>query len=224
LTSFARTIKRFSDVCGGSQVVSVSDGSGVGSFTLKAKVPGLLLTGSAEGAIATDGEAITDIEIALQPSGTVLGSVLRPDGVTPVPGASVTLDPPGSVLRSRSNAAGGFRFEFVPVGDFELRAEEGADAGIAAGTLHEGEELEIDVVFNGTGTVQGTAFDSDGVTPLTTGLLRLSTPAPFARSLTATVAPDGTFRFLRIPVGEFSLSLSVSGSPLRLRHNRAGQA
>ncbi|MGH9459813.1 MAG: carboxypeptidase regulatory-like domain-containing protein, partial [Vicinamibacteria bacterium] len=187
----------------------------VGSFTLMATVPGLLLTGSVEGSITTDGETLTDIEIALEPSGTVLGSVLRPDGVTPVPGASVALDPQGSLLRSRSSAAGRFRFEFVPVGDFELRAEEGFDAGIAAGTLNEGEELTIDVVFNGTGTVGGTAFDSDGVTPLTTGLVRLSTPAPFARSLTATVALDGTFRFLRIPVGELNLSLSMSGSPLR---------
>jgi len=191
------------------------EGVPVGSFTVKAKVLGLLLTGSAEGAITTDGEAITDVEIALQPSGTVSGSVLRPDAATPVPGASVVLDPPGSVLRSRSSAAGRFRFEFVPIGDFELRDEEGADAGIATGALNEGEELEIDVVFNGTGTVEGTAFESDGGTPLSFGRVRLETPAPFARSQTATVAPDGTFRFLRIPVGTFSLSLSVTGSPLR---------
>ena len=201
----------------GSEGEFAFEGVPVGTFTLKANVPGLLLTGTANGAITTDGEDVTGIDIALRPSGTVRGNVFRPDGVTSVPGASLLLRPPTGVLRSESNASGGFEFDFVPAGDFTLTAEESAsaDAGIAAGTLAEGEELEVDVIFNGTGTAEGTAFDSDGTTPLSTGLVKLTAPEPFARSVTATIAPDGTFRILRVPVGTFNLFLSVSGLPLK---------
>ena len=201
----------------GSEGEFAFDGVPVGTFTLKANVPGLLLTGTASGAITTDGEEVTGIDIALQPSGSILGSVRRADATTLVPGASLILKAPRSFLRSESDVSGRFRFDFVPIGDFELTAEEtgSADAGIVEGTLGEGEELEVEVVFNGTGTVEGLAFDSDSVTLLTSGTIRLTTPAPFARSLTTTVTPEGTYRFLRVPVGTFNLFLSVSGLPLK---------
>ena len=199
----------------GSEGEFVFQGVPEGSFTLRARVPGLLLTGTAKGSIETDGQEVSDIEIKLQPSGTIAGTVFRPDAMTEVLGASLLLK---GLLRSESDVSGEYRFEFIPAGDFKLTAEETAtgDAGLVTGTLGEGEELLVDVVFNGTGTVEGVAFDSDGNTPLDSGQVRLTRPAPFPRSETATVSPiDGSYRFLRIPVGEFSLSLKVPGSPRR---------
>ena len=100
--------------------------------------------------------------------------------------------------------------------NFSLTAEEpnGADAGIATGTLDEGGTLELDVTFNGTGTVSGTALDSSGAL-LASGRVRLTRAAPFVRDVTATVDPNGVFQFGSIPVGDYNLSLTVTGLPLR---------
>ncbi len=145
------------------------DGVPVGSFTLTAELTGSVLTGVAGGAVEDDGQEITGLEIELEPSGTVVGTVFRSDGTTPVPGASVRLATARASLRTYTNSEGGFRFERAPAGDFTLTAEEisfGGDGGQTAGNLLEAEVLTVDVAFNGLGTVDGTAFESDGVTTL----------------------------------------------------------
>ena len=92
------------------------DGVPVGNFTLQASVPGLLVTGTATGAIDRDAQEITDIELALEPSGTVSGDVFRPDGATTVPAAAVTLRSSKGVLQSDANASGRYLLDFVPIG------------------------------------------------------------------------------------------------------------
>jgi hypothetical protein len=189
----------------------------VGSFTIRATLPGTSpLAGSVTGNITEEGQEIEDLEVALEPSGSIVGSVLRPDEVETVPGASLELRPSKGLFRGVANGSGSFEFHFVPTGSFTLEAEEagGTDAGIASGTLAEGEELSVNVVLNGTGTIEGTALDSGGG-PLAFGRVRLTRPAPFARDDTTTVASDGTFAFFGVPVGDYNLSLSVNGSPLR---------
>ena len=187
------------------------DGVPVGSFTLKATLANL--TGTAVGSIDRDGQEISDLEIALESSGTVTGEVFRADAATIVPGAPVALEPARGILRTEADSVARYRIELVPVGDFTVTAEEpgGADAGIVNGTLSEGEELTVNVVFNGTGTVSGTAFESDGLTPLASGKVRLRREAPFPRDETVNVVSGGTFQFLRIPVGDYSLSLTALG-------------
>ncbi len=193
------------------------EGVPVGSFTLRATVSGLLLTGTASGTIKEDGERLEDIEVALEASGSLEGAVMLADGTTPVAGALVTLRLSKGVLRAESTAGGSFAFDFVPAGDFSLTAEEngGFDGGILEGTLLPNEHLEGLVLnFRGTGTIEGTALDSDGI-ELSSGLVLLTTPPPFARSETATVSGSGSFRFLEVAVGAFELVLEVAGSPLR---------
>ncbi|MFQ5788980.1 MAG: carboxypeptidase regulatory-like domain-containing protein [Acidobacteriota bacterium] len=145
------------------------------------------------------------------------GTVLRADGLTPVPGAGLTLQPSTGLLRAEADSAGSYRFELVPAGRFTLTAQEngGPDAGLTSGTLAGGEDLVLNVSFNGTGTVEGRAFHSDGVTPASSGRVRLTRQAPFGRDQTANVGSDGSFQFLGIPVGTYTLSLTVTGSPLR---------
>ena len=160
----------------------VVDGVPVGHFDLRATVPGLLLVGTETGFIDTDRHEIDDIEIPLAASGTLTGDIFHPDASTPVPAAALTIRPPKGVLRTDSDASGRYRTAFVPIGAFDIEALEsgGPDAGIASGELGEDETLEVDVVFNGTGTVRGDARDFDD-TLLTTGTVRLTRSAPFAR-------------------------------------------
>jgi len=193
------------------------EGVPVGSFTLRATVSGLLLTGTASGTIKEDGERLEDIEVALEASGSLEGAVTLADGTTPVAGALVTLRLRTGTLRAESTAGGSFAFDFVPAGDFTLTAEEngGFDGGILEGTLLPNEHLEgLVLKFRGTGTIEGAALDADGF-ELSSGLVLLTTPPPFARSETATVSGSGSFRFLEVPVGAFELVLEVVGSPLR---------
>ena len=96
------------------------DGVPVGIFTLQARVPGLLLAGTATGAIDRDAQEITDIELALEPSGTVSGDVFRPDGATTVPAAALTLRLSKGVLRTDANASGRYLLDFVPSGELSL--------------------------------------------------------------------------------------------------------
>ena len=193
----------------------VFDGVPVGSFQLRATVPGLLLVGTASGFIDTDGQQV-EVEIDLAASGTLTGDIFHPDEITPAPAASVTIRPPSGTIRTNANGGGRYETSFVPIGSFHIEAREssGPDAGIASGELAENETLEVDVIFNGTGTVDGVARDFDD-TPLSTGTVRLTRSAPFARDESATVASDGTFRFLGIPVGSYNLSLAVPGEVRR---------
>ena len=193
------------------------EGVPVGSFTLRATVAGLLLTGTSTGTLETDGQILEDIEIALDLSGSLEGTVTFADGTTPAAGALLTLKPSRGTVRAQAGADGSFAFDFVPAGPFTLTAEEngGFDGGLLEATLAPNEHLDgLLLTFRGTGTLEGTALDSDGF-ELSSGLVRLSTPLPFARSETATVGPDGSFRFLEVPVGSFDLTLEVTGSPLR---------
>ena len=192
------------------------DGVPVGRFDLRATVDGLLLVGNESGFIDTDGQEITDIEIELDASGTLTGDILRPDASTLVPAAEITIQPSKGTIRTDANSLGRYENAFVPVGFFDIEASDsvGPDAGIASGELAEGETLEVDVIFNGTGTVSGDARDFDD-TLLSTGTVRLTRSAPFARDEWATVASDGTFQFFGIPVGTYNLSLSVPGEVRR---------
>ncbi|HXV64643.1 MAG TPA: carboxypeptidase-like regulatory domain-containing protein, partial [Vicinamibacteria bacterium] len=193
------------------------EGVPVGSFIIQATLPGASpLVGAVSGNISEDGEEISEIEIALEPSGTIEGEVFRANEVDTVAGAALTLVPSKGVFHAQSNASGAFGFDFVPAGDFSLRAQEtgGPDAGIVTGALGEGELLTVDVIMNGTGTVAGTALDSDG-SNLAAGRVRLTRPAPFPRDELTTVASDGSFAFRGVPVGDYNLLLSVDGSPLR---------
>ena len=194
------------------------DGVPVGSFTVSAKLPGALLTGSASGSIDRDGDKVEDVEIALTPSGTVEGNVLRADGTTRVPGAQVDVTSSGGRQVTEADASGFYRLALVPAGELTVLAaepsSEGRDAGEASATLEAEGTASVDVRLNGVGTISGTALDADG-NPLDRGTVRLNRPAPFPREETASVAPDGSFQFFEVPVGEFTLSLTVTGSLLK---------
>ena len=194
----------------------VFDGVPVGHFDLRASVPGLLLIGTESGFIDADSQRIADIEVELAPSGTLTGSVRRPDETTPVPGASVTVRPSRGVLQTDTDGGGRYETAFVPVGPFTIEAKEasGPDAGIVSGELVENETLEVDVIFHGTGSIEGTALDFDE-SPLTHGTVRLTRSAPFAHDESTTIASDGSFRFFGIPVGTYHLALSVPGEVRR---------
>ena len=103
-----------------------------GPFTasLKTSPGGITLFGSTSDSVLPN--ANTTINIQVQPSGTVTGTVLRADGVTPAPGASVSLarDSGGTVI-VQAQTDGTFVANGMPLGGFTLRVTDPVSSGQA---------------------------------------------------------------------------------------------
>lgn len=103
--------------------------------------------------------------LQLGPRGRLGGRVLRPDGVTGVAGAQVSIlrsQPRELVATVTTDASGQFLVDDISAGAFELSVIEPAtgDLGRGAGSLQaEGEAATVDVKLNGQGTVTVSVVD-----------------------------------------------------------------
>jgi hypothetical protein len=104
-----------------------------GPFTAKlsANIGGFTLYGTASGSVLPSQNDNLTIEV--QPSGTVSGLVLRPDGQTPAVGAFVTiqLNSSGSITLQAQND-GTFTATGVPLGVFTVQISDPSTGGLAA--------------------------------------------------------------------------------------------
>jgi hypothetical protein len=100
------------------------------SALLRVSSGAFALYGSASGEVRP-GE-VTDFQVQVQPSGTVIGVVLRPDGVTPAYGAQVTVRlAAGPQITVQSQADGRFTARGVPLGALSISANDPVSAGLA---------------------------------------------------------------------------------------------
>jgi len=103
-----------------------------GPFTarLSANIGGFTLYGTATGSVAASQN--TNFTVQVQPSGTISGLVLRPDGTTPAVGANVTiqLNAGGSITLQAQND-GTFLATGVPLGGFLVRINDPSTSGLA---------------------------------------------------------------------------------------------
>lgn len=193
---------RFTGIPAGRFGVSVSDTPGG-------------QTGYASGSVAGTVEPLEDaiVDIALEPSQTLTGTVYRAGGSQVVPGAQVSIRAGNRDFRTATNERGVYRLGFVPLGELRVRAEAptGYERGEAAPVIgtQAGSTVVSNVTLDGTGTVTGEALDSTGV-PLANGALTLTNDAwgtPVV--MLAALQPDGRFEFTGVPVGHFTLRLTV---------------
>ncbi len=102
-----------------------------GPFTAKlsANIGGFTLYGTSSGTVLPNQTA--SVRIQVQPSGTISGLVLRPDGKTPAVGANVTVQLPtlGSINLQAQND-GTFTAIGVPLGVFTVRISDPVSAGL----------------------------------------------------------------------------------------------
>ncbi|TAK03476.1 MAG: hypothetical protein EPO39_11995, partial [Candidatus Manganitrophaceae bacterium] len=119
-----------------------------GSFSLTAADPGGLLGGSAGGAITTNGQALT-VDITLQGSGSVAGTVRKPDGLTVAAGAIVTLKGTNFTLAQETDAQGAFHFDGIPLGALTVDLQDPFGKGVyhLAGSLTQnGQTLDFGTI------------------------------------------------------------------------------
>jgi hypothetical protein len=172
-------------------------------------------TGSASGVISGSVEPLPDtvVDIALEPSAAITGTVARPGGA-PVPGARVTLTVGSRRFEAATNTSGVYRIGWVPLGEVRVRAEapSGFDRGEAAPVqvTQPGSTVTADVTMAGTGSVAGDVLDSNGAR-ITTGTITFTNDAWGGSPLVllAPVQPDGRYEIVGAPAGPFTLKLTV---------------
>ncbi|MEG7522132.1 MAG: carboxypeptidase-like regulatory domain-containing protein [Chromatiales bacterium] len=198
----------------GDELDGVTNGAGEvqffnvteGKFGVMAEEQGTGLKGRASGAIARDGE--TTLVLTLHGAGTVTGTYLAADGITPVANANVTLNG-GIQAYANTDADGRFFLDAIPVGRFTVEASDPLTGrlGRASGELFvQGDLVDITIIQFGRGSVEGFVTQADGVTPVAGAHVSLSGSGVAAVRLQSTTRTDGSFRFDGVTVGNFSLS------------------
>jgi hypothetical protein len=195
---------RFTGIPAGRFVISVADAPGG-------------QTGSASGTISGTVEPLPDtiVNIALEPSQSVNGTVFQRGGTERVPGAQVTITAGNRVFHTATNDQGNYSLGFVPLGQVYVRAEApvGYDRGDATPVSGKqaGATITVNVTLAGVGSIAGQALDNNGA-PLSAGTVTFTNDAwspPIV--LYASVQPDGSYEIPGAPAGHFSLRLTVPG-------------
>jgi hypothetical protein len=108
------------------------------------------------------GIASVRAQVQLTTTGTVQGHFYMPDGVTPIPNASIVLTANGIAIGQFTSLGtgdiGSYSFEYVPAGPIELAAQDPLTGrtGIAAGTINtQGQVLTLNVTAQGLNTIEG---------------------------------------------------------------------
>ena len=123
-----------------ARVVAVGDSGAVSlpdllagsvAVTLQKVVGGVTLLGLAQAEIVRDQNAT--VSVRLEPTGSVVGRVLRSDGQIPAEGADVVLClyPSRATRRIQAGSGGDFRFDDLPLGAFDLNVFDANTGGKA---------------------------------------------------------------------------------------------
>ena len=114
-----------------------------GTFTVSASDPATGQGGSTSGQVSVDG-ATVGATVTLSAFGNITGTVVRADGTTPVPGATVTANCGGGCRYTRTaDANGAYSFLFLPLGSYTMFASD-------PGTRGQGVNLAV-VTFSTSG-------------------------------------------------------------------------
>lgn len=210
---------------GGLMAFDVSDAQGafrfegipLGRFVLDGFDPASGRRARAEGQVEQDGQTVLR-DLVLGPIGTVRGVVLGAAQTEPSAGAEVRLFIGDDRTRSRVVTAqldGSFVFESVPGGPLTVTAValNGLSGQAEAVLDFEGQEIELEVVLEGSGRVEGEVVDAVGA------LVGAAEVALIEASGTAWVTQSGIdgagfgrFAFDDVPFGSFTLEARPLGA------------
>ncbi|MDL5204710.1 MFS transporter [Streptomyces sp. ALI-76-A] len=174
---------------------------GTGSYVLIAAAGGH----QPQAVSVTVGERPVEIDVVLGGAGRLAGSVLTADG-TPVRDATVTLtDVRGEVVATtRSGREGGYLITELVAGEYTLAA--GAPAFRPAAlpvTVQASLETRQDIELAGGAVLRGTVRATGGRTVEDARVTLLDVAGNVVDTLTT--GPDGTFRFVDLASGEYTV-------------------
>ncbi len=188
-------------------------GSGAGGFTLIAEDPFTKFTGTVSGTLP-ENVGLLRVDVPLQPLVRLAGTMLEPDGVTPVTNATVQLSGPRS-FTTDTDVAGRVAFVDLPLGEYIVRAD-----SRRAATTHSAGKTNLSLKVAGTapdfalrlrgvGIVNGTVFLANGTTPANGAEVLLRSQSDLFSDFSETKFADstGSFSFSNVAVGPYTLSV-----------------
>lgn len=222
-----------SSVFGGSQTAT-TDGQGqytfanvfAGEFTVSARNTSTQLAGFATARITEEGQSVP-VDVTLSATGSVSGRVFLRDGVTPVVGAQVKLQPNGSssaVATVSTDANGAYSFPAVPIGEFTVDATEPStgDRGRASSRVTTvGENRVLNLQLLGQGSVVVTTRNAQGL-GVDGVVVTLNSNSLFGGNFNAVTDAQGRATFARVFNGDFSLSALKGAGVTRLSGTAQG--
>ncbi len=179
-----------------------------GRFELDATDPGNGLKGSFSGNLSYENE-IVETELHIAPTASIKGMVLLPDGVTPATNARVVFQGK-SYLVDATTAS--FAFVNLATGrSYSLKAYENNSHRAQSRTVTlvgDGDVAVAKIVLRGVGSVVGTIFDTDGVTPLTGAKVLIHAAGLVSVDYSIYSDIEGRYQFSDVPAGNFSLDVT----------------
>ena len=176
-----------------------------GPIVVTATDPKTLLRGRSTGTLPANGTL--NLDVKLQPSGTLTGTVFQTDGKTPV-GAGVTVQVSGGFnATTTTNGVGKFLFDFVPLGSFTLDAfDNNGNHGRTSTNIELTNQTQTtNIVYLGRGNVVATVVDGAS-NPVPNATVSLYSSSPFGGSQKGTTDSSGKFSFPGVFVGDFQLT------------------
>ncbi len=187
-----------------------------GAFQISVHHSATNLDGSFSGVLVPG--ATMNVTVQLEPSGTITGRVLAPDGVTPVVGVTVRLNNHLPVI---TGAGGTYRFEHLQLGSYDLSVTDAfgrlraQSNGVQVAA--DGEVVTRDLVMEATGSVIGriTYADDTPVHHAAVGLRVINPRLSEAYGTGVETDAAGMFRFDNVVVGNFAVDVYDPATSLR---------
>ncbi len=181
-----------------------------GDIVVTARNPVTALAGQGSSRLIAEGESVP-VNITLAATATISGRVLQRAGaISPGP-VRISLRRNGTQIALREFVSGdSYSFELVPIGEFELIAEElpTGDKGVATTRIAAAnDDKQIDIRLVGQGSITVSLIDAGGQ-PVPGAKVTASTTRPFADSQQLTSDGNGQVSFARVFAGDFSISAS----------------
>jgi Carboxypeptidase regulatory-like domain/Bacterial TSP3 repeat/Bacterial Ig-like domain (group 2) len=160
------------------------------------------------------------LNVSLPASGSVTGTVFNADG-TVAPFAQIALSSSALARDNFANAdeQGNFTFINVPVGPFSLQAADQnfvTFATVTGNLANAGDSVTLNIILPATGSVKGTIFNADGITPAANAGVRvenIDSTGPqgfYQQDLNAD--NSGNYSLGNVPVGTIRVSSSSAGN------------
>ena len=182
------------------------NGLPLGAVSLVAVDPSTGFRTAAQGSISSSGQVLT-INISVIATGTINGTVLRADNVTPAVGVQVTLYGPYGSPTTSTDSQGHYSFTFVPLGGFTISVTDTStgDRGVASNQLTvNGQTSVINVVLNGFGKVTVNVLNAaGGAAPNVQVTVQGQTQ--FGGTQSGTTQTNGTITFTNVFAGAFNV-------------------
>ncbi len=163
------------------------------------------LRGRAAGVLAMNSAATLNVQLG--PFGTVNGTVLAQDNVTPV-GAGVSVNYAGPNSQNTStDPLGRYSFDFTPLGGYSLNAvDTNGNRGRSGGDISATAQVNVnDIAYLGRGRVFGVVRDGAN-NPVNGASVTLSSGSVFGGQFVVTTDGAGRYAISNVFVGPFQIS------------------